>query len=166
MSRRTIGIGFVIILSIILLGLPLIQQAVNMANTQVLYQSPEDGEYVQSGVWLCKEFIIPDTYSNYFVGADGFMLSHSYIEDQFEFEFGYGLCNRSEFIALNETEKYDIFVGYGSGGGWDESGTDFTTGHFSVDQIGTYIWAIRFIDSNTNATQFKVDFVVTLRSGW
>ncbi|MGY5875794.1 MAG: hypothetical protein RTU30_08610 [Candidatus Thorarchaeota archaeon] len=164
MKRRTVGIGFVIILSILILGGPIIQQVAIMANTQVLYQSPENGENVQSGVWLCKEFAIPETHFDYFVAVEGIMLSHSYIEDQFEIEFGFGICTISKFLALNETEKLDIIDTHVGGAGWDESGTSFTSGYTGVNQVGTHIWAVRFIDLYHNTTQFKVDIIVTLRS--
>ena len=105
----------------------------------VIFSSPGESITIGSGEWFAKSFAIDDNLGDCGVGVDGVLFSHNKNVDNIKLEFGYAHLSLTSFMLLNDTEKMDSFEGYGGGGGWDLSGTGYSSGHFSVDFIGEYV---------------------------
>ncbi len=129
---------------------------------EVIYSSSGESITINSGEWFAKPFTIDSDHIDWGVGAEGVLLSHNYNVDNLRLEFGYAPISLTEFMSLNDTEKMDSFRGFGGGGGWGPSGTEYATGHFGVGPIGEYVWAIRWIDLDDNSTVFQTDFDISL----
>ena len=128
----------------------------------VIYSSPGESITIGNGEWFAKSFVIDDNLGDSGVGVDGVLFSHNKNVDNIILEFGYAHLSLTSFMSLNDTEKMDIFEGYGGGGGWDQSGTGYSSGHYSVDFIGEYVWAIRFTNLDDSSAVFETNFDVSL----
>ncbi len=128
----------------------------------VIFSSPGESITIGSGEWFAKSFIIDDSNRDCGVGVDGVLISHNKNVDNIILEFGYAPLSLTSFMSLNDTEKMDSFWGYGGGGGWDPTGTKYTSGYHGVGSIGEYVWAIRFTNLDDNSTVFETNFEVSL----
>ncbi|KXH72012.1 MAG: hypothetical protein AM326_11345 [Candidatus Thorarchaeota archaeon SMTZ-45] len=162
-KRRRIlfSIGVLSVLFLILVGPSIIPMY--LGQREIIYSSPGESISLSNGEWFCREFIIDDDHLEYGVGVEGVLFSHNKNEDNFILEFGYAHMTLTSFMSLNDSDKIDSFEGYGSGGGWDLTGTEYSTGYFGVSFIGAYIWALRFIDLDTGSAVFQTQFEVCLR---
>ena len=158
-------IGFISVVILILIGPSIFMMfPIFPRQPEVIYSSPGDSITISNGEWFAKTFMIDDDHRDCGVGVDGVLFSHNKNVDNIVLEFGYAHLSLASFMSLNGTEKMDSFGGYGSGGGWDQSGTEYSSGHFGVNFIGEYVWAIRFIDSDNNSAVFETNFEVSLSS--
>ena len=162
-------IGLFSVLFLILVGPSIITMFTMLpGQKEVIYASPGESISISNNEWYGKTFIIDDENKEYSVGVKGVLFSHRKNEDNIILEFGYAHMSLSSFMSLNDTEKIDSFEGYGSGGGWDSSGTEYSSGYFHVDSgyfgVGEYIWAIRFTDLGNSSAVFHTDFEVLLQT--
>ena len=157
---RLLYIGIISVVILILVG-PSIFMMV-LWQPVVIFSSPGESLTIGNGEWFAKSFTIDDDIMHYGVGVDGVLFNHNINVDNIYLEFGYAPLSLTSFMSLNDTEKMDSFWGYGGGGGWDQSGMGYSSGHFGVNGIGEYVWAIRFIDLDNNSTVFETNFEISL----
>ena len=161
--RGLLLIGLFSVTFLILLGPSIITMfPMFPGQKEVIYSSPGESVSINNEEWFGRAFTIDDEHREYGVGVDGVLFSHNMNEDNIVLEFGYANMLLASFMSLNDTEKIDSFEGYGSGGGWGPLGTEYTSGYFGVDFVGTYIWAIRFIDLENSSAVFETDFEICL----
>lgn len=157
-------IGFFLVLFLILVGPSIITMyTMYPGQKEVIYASPGGSVSLSNGEWFGRAFIIEDDQREHLVGVEGVLFSHNKNEDDILLEFGFAHVSLSSFMSLDDSEKIDSFEGYGSGGGWDSTGTEYTSGYFGVSLLGEYVWAIRFIDRNNSTAVFLIDFEVCLQ---
>lgn len=157
-------IGFIAVALLILVGPNLFTMfPIFPGPPEVIYSSPGESVSISNGEWFARTFVIDDDHGDCGVGVDGVLFSHNKNEDNIILEFGYAHMSLSSFMSLNDTEIIDSFEGYGSGGGWGPLGTEYTSGHFHVDFVGVYVWAIRFIDLGNSSAVFQTSFEVSLQ---
>lgn len=158
-------IGFFSVLFLLLVG-PSIIAMYTMVPRQkeVIFRSPGDSISINNGEWFCMPFMIDDDQNEYMVGVEGVLFSHNKNDDDIKLEFGFAHMSLTSFMSLSDSDMIDSFEGYGSGGGWDSTGTEYASGYFGVSLVGEYVWAIRFIDQNNSSAVFQTDFEVILQT--
>ncbi len=162
--RVLLLVGFFLVLFLILVGPSIIPMFPTFpGQKEVIYSSPGESISLNNGEWFCREFVIDDDHRDYGVGVEGVLFSHNKNEDNIILEFGHAHMSFYSFMALNESDKIDSFEGYGSGGAWGPTGTEYTSGYSGVNFVGIYIWAVRFIDLNNSSAVFQTDFEVRLQ---
>jgi hypothetical protein len=117
--------------------------------TQVVYESPSEGESVAIGDWLYGSFTGIDPTSSsitLYVTCQGRILDWSGGSGYVYFTFEHRDMTWSEFQELNETEFLDMFE-------TGESGNHGVIGTFSGSLSGPihnteYVWVLRFNDVN------------------
>lgn len=157
-------IGFFSVIFLLLVG-PSIIAMYTMVPRQkeVIFRSPGESISISNDEWFCRAFLIDDDYNEYMVGVEGVLFSHNKNEDDIKLEFGFAHMSLTSFLSLSDSEKIDSFEGFGSGGGWDSTGTEYVSGYLGVGLVGEYVWAIRFIDINNSSAVFQTDFEVILQ---
>lgn len=157
-------LGFLSILFLILVGPSIIALYTGFPDQkEIIYASPGEGVSLSNGEWFGKAFIIEEDQREHMVGVEGVLFSHNKNEDDILLEFGFAHMSLSSFLSLDDPDKIDSFEGYGSGGGWDLTGTEYVSGYFGVSFAGEYVWAIRFIDQNNSSAVFLTAFEVCLQ---
>lgn len=133
--------------------------------TQVVYESPSEGESVEIGDWLYGSFTGVEPSASIFLGitCEGRILDWTGGYGYVDFTFEHSSLTLSEFLGLNETEFSDMF-------GHSESGNTGVVGTFNGGLSGPildseYVWVLRFNDVN-GRTSGNVDvwFQVILRA--
>lgn len=162
--RGLLLIGFISVAILILVGPNLFTIFTTFpGQKEVIYSSPGESISLSNGEWFARAFMIDDNHGEIGVGVEGVLFSHNKNEDNIVLEFGYAYMSLTSFMSLNDTEMMDSFEGYGSGGSWGPLGTEYASGYFSVDFVGEYVWAIRFIDSENSSAVFETDFEICLQ---
>lgn len=133
--------------------------------TQVVYESPSEGESTVIGDWLYGSFtgVEPPTSISLGLTCQGRILDWSGGTGQVYFTFEHRAMTLSEFQELNETE-FSYWFDY------SESGNLASTGTFGSGLCGPlhdveYVWVLRFNDVN-GRTSGSVDiwFQVIIRA--
>jgi len=163
-QRYAVAISIAIIILISLGGFSYVQ--VRQGEwTQVVYESPSEGESVEIGNWLYGSFtgVEPSGSISLGVTCEGRILDWSGGTGQVYFTFEHREMTLSEFQELNETEFSDLFD-------HSESGNLASTGTFGGGLCGPlrdveYVWVLRFNDVN-GRTSGSVDiwFQVIIRA--
>lgn len=157
-------VGFFLVLFLILVSPSIIPMLpIFPGQKEVIYSSPGESISLSNEEWFCRVFVIDDDHRDYGVGIEGVLFSHNKNEDNIILEFGHAHMSFYNFMALNDADKIDSFESYGSGGGWGPIGTEYTSGYSSVNFVGVYVWAVRFIDLNNSSAVFQTDFEVCLQ---
>ena len=128
----------------------------------VIFSSPGESISIDNGEWFCREFIVDDDNKEYMVGVEGVLFSHNKNEDNIILEFGHAHMSLTSFLAIDDSNKIDSFEGYGSGGGWDSTGTEYSSGYLGISFAGVHVWAVRFIDQDNSSAVFLTDFEIYL----
>ena len=133
--------------------------------TQVVYESPSEGETVAIGDWLQGSFTGVESPSSIMLGVtcQGRILDWSGGSGYVYFTFEHRAMTLSEFQGLNETEFTRLFDSSESGN-HDVIGT-FSSGLGGPIRDSEYVWVLRFNDINER-TSGSVDiwFQVILRA--
>jgi len=133
--------------------------------TQVVYESPSEGESVAIGDWLYGSFTGVEPSSSLSLGLtiQGRILDWSGGTGDVFYTFEHRAMTWSEFLNLNETEFLDMFE-------TGESGSHGVIGSFSGGLRGPihdedYVWALRFNNVNGRTSgSLEVWFQVILRA--
>jgi hypothetical protein len=151
-QRRLAGIAIALILIItplISIGYTSIRQGESVT-TQ--YQSPTEGDTVSLGQWFAVELDIPappEGQENWFK-IEGEIIDWNGCPDTIKWHTGFNEMTLEDFNELNDTEKSELFRPWRN---LDKSNPSFGTGSFNYQfSSGTWVWACRFTDPNSNFT--------------
>jgi hypothetical protein len=166
-QRRLAGMVIAMILIITPLGSMGYTSIRQGESVTAQYQSPAEGDTVSLGHWFAVELVIPappEGQDNWF-SIECEVIDWNGCPDTIVWKYGFQEMSLEDFQALNDTSKEEMF---GNGGTRHKSDPSFGTGNFNYQfSSGTWVWACRFTDPNSNSTigylRVLFDMTVTVR---